>query len=175
MQPSIRKKTAIFPSSSYVWSDISDFSNMPARPVVNEIPADRFTPIILGPSDTSNLQARGFCHTSQTDWLQTAGGECVLTLFFAGEFHYIPMYMGMEHFVEVGRKVWHGALNLSSRPAYCYNLLFRQGRKPHPRDYELRTLPYEHNLESARRAQAQECRVIWNPRTHVETLVSGEF
>ena len=84
MQPSIRKKTTIFPGSSYVWSDLSDFSNMPEKPVVNEIPADCFTPIILNPSTPENLQARGFCHTSQTDWLQTAGGQCVLTLFYAG-------------------------------------------------------------------------------------------
>ena len=174
MEPIVTKKKPIFPGCNYVWSSLSDFSNMPEHPVVNEIPADAFTPIILGPSDLSDTQARGFCHTSQTDWLQTAGGRCVLALFFAGEFHYLPMSMGMRHFVEVGRKVWHGALNFDDTPAYCYNLLFRHGRSPHPRDYELRTLPYAHNLAAARRALEKQCRVMWNPRTRVERLVIGE-
>ena len=144
---------------------------MPASLEVNEIPADYFTPILLQPSSLESTLAKGYCHLSQIDWLQTVRGNCVLTLFYNKEFHYIPMRAGMEYYVEINPKTWHGALNFGPEAAFCYNLIFRGKRKIHPADYTLRLLPHPHNLALAAQTLRRNERAIWNPQTQVARFV----
>jgi hypothetical protein len=138
---------------------------MPDNPPINEIKCDNFTEIPLSQTLPLTNEARGFCHTSQIDWLKTIKGECVLTLFYNKKFMYVPMYKGMSHYVEVGRKVWHGALNFDSSTAQCYNLLFRQGRPAHVQDYRIRVLPFEHNLEAAKLSLMTRNIILYDPKT----------
>lgn len=163
----------IFPGARLVPSITTNFTNMPADAVVNEIPADAFTEIPLGTTDLSDTRAKGFCHYSQIDWLKAVKGSCVLTLFHNRLFYYIPMIEGMENYVEISRKVWHGALNFGET-AQCYNLLFREGRKPHKDDYKLRTLPFNHSIEAAKKALKENKIILFNPITNLISELNQE-
>jgi hypothetical protein len=103
-------------------------------PIVHEIECNGFINFSLPALTDLDFELEGYCHLTQTDWLQCTIGEGVIIVQSRGQLVYIPAKQEMTSYIEIGPKTWHCGLNLGPSICVGHNLVMRHA-PAHRKDY----------------------------------------